>query len=260
MTRPILQSRLPFAPWMDPRTARLPGILPIEGDDWLRVDDAYAGQMAERDRLISTRADSVHAMLDSARPAADELYGVVLDRLARTEGFRLGASSALRPDGQEVALDPALPLLTLGHLVQEDLCLMEPHGPEHVLTGAILCFPASWTLAEKLGRPLVGIHTPVASYDEPLARRVQRLFDAIRVGQPLWRMNALVYRDPTLHQPGREGDPRIDRRGGPYVRAERQCLLRLPQTGAVVFSIHTYVVERSSLSPAELAGLEEARL
>jgi hypothetical protein len=34
----ILQSALPFAPWMDPRTNRLPGVLPLEGDDWLRVD------------------------------------------------------------------------------------------------------------------------------------------------------------------------------------------------------------------------------
>ena len=53
MTQPILQSRLPFAPWMDPRTARLPGILPVEGADWLRVDDAFALQMAERDARIA---------------------------------------------------------------------------------------------------------------------------------------------------------------------------------------------------------------
>jgi hypothetical protein len=115
-------------------------------------------------------------------------------------------------------------------------------------------------LGEKLGRPLLGIHIPVASYDPDLARRVQRLFDAIRPEQPLWRANALVYRDPTLHQPRRENAPRTDRRGGSYVRSERQCLLRLPETRAVVFSIHTYVVDIATLSPAELAGLEEAHL
>lgn len=262
MTQPILQSRLPFAPWMDPRTARLPGILPVEGDDWLRVDDAYGGQMAERDRLIGSRPEVVHGMLDAARPAAEELCATVLARLAQVPGFVVGAHSARRPDGVEVALEPDQPLKTLGRLVQEDLCLMEKPGDaaEHVLTGAILCFPASWSLSEKLGRPLLGIHTPVPDYDAEIARRVQRLFDAIRPEQPLWRMNALVYRDPTLHQPRREGDPRTDRRGGSYVRAERQCLMRLPRTRAVVFSIHTYVVDIASLSPAELAGLEEARL
>ena len=260
MTRPILQSRLPFFPWMDPRTARLPGILPAEAGDWLRVDDAFAGQMAERDRLIADRPEIVHGMLDSARPAAEELYACVLERLARTEGYELRATEVRRPDGVVVPLDPTQPLVTLGRLVQEDLCLMEKHGDEHVLTAAALCFPASWWLPEKLGRPLLSIHIPVREYDGDLAKRVQRLFDAIRPEQPLWRANALVYRDPTLHQPRREGDPRTDRRGGSYVRSERQCLLRLPESRAVVFSIHTYVVDIASLSPEEFAGLEEARL
>lgn len=263
MTQPILQSRLPFAPWMDPRTARLPGVLPVEGDDWLRVDDAFAGQMAERDRLFAEKSQIVHAMLETARPAAEELYAAVLARLARTEGYVVGPDEVHRPDGVRVALDPGQPMKTLGRLVQEDLCLMEkpdPTAAEHVLTGAVLCFPASWSLSEKLGRPLIGIHRPVPDYEAEIARRVQRLFDAIRPEQPLWRMNSLVYRDPSLHQPRREDDPRVDRRGGSYVRAERQTLMRLPQTRAVVFAIHTYVVDIASLSAEERAGLEEARL
>lgn len=260
MTEAILQSRLPFAPWMDPRTARLPGILPVEGDDWLRVDDAFAAQMAERDRLFAEKPWLVHGMMDSARPAAEELYRVILARLAVTPGYAVTAETVTRPDGVEVALQPDLPMLTLGRLVQEDLCLMEREGEEHVLTAAALCFPASWWLPEKLGRPLLGIHIPVPDYNADIARRVQRLFDAIRPEQPLWRANALVYRDPTLHQPRRESDPRTDRRGGSYVRSERQCLVRLPETRAVVFSIHTYVVRIETLSPEELAGLHEARL
>jgi len=260
MPKPILQSRLPFACWMDPKLARLPGILPIDGDDWLRVDDAFAAQMAERDRLFDEKPDLVSGMLASARPAAEELYRTVLERLARTEGYQVGGQEVRRPDGVIVPLDRNQPMASLGRLVQEDLCLMEKQGEEHVLTAAALCFPASWWLPEKLGRPLLGIHTPVREYDGDLARRVQRLFDAIRPEQPLWRANALVYRDPTLHQPRREGDPRTDRRGGSYVRSERQCLLRLPETRAVVFSIHTYVVDIASLSPEEFAGLEEARL
>lgn len=257
---PILQSRLPFSPWMDPRTARLPGVLPVEGDDWLRVDDAFAGQMAERDRLIAGVPERVHAMLDRARPAAAELLDLVLARLAGVAGYRVGAEAVVRPDGVEVALDADLPLVTLGRLVQEDLCLMEREGEEHLLTGAVLCFPASWSLGEKIGRHLTGIHTPVPSYDGEIARRVQRMFDVVRVEQPLWRMNALVYVDPTLHQPRREADPRTDRRGGGFVRAERQCFVRLPQTRAVVFSIHTYVVRLEHLTEAERQGLLDARL
>lgn len=260
MTEPILQARLPHLPWMDPRLARLPGVLPLGEDDWLVQDEAYAGQMAERDRLIGDREDLVCRQLPEGRPAADELYQIVLDKLGRRPGYRIGTDRALRPDGIEVALDRDAPLRSLGRLVQEDLCLMEPAGEEHRLTGAILCFPASWHLHEKIGRPLIGIHRPVESYTADLARRVQRLFDMIRPEAGLWRMNSLVYRDPTLHQPRREDDPRIDRRGGAYLRAERQCFVRLPRTQAVVFSIHTYVVPLSALPPGAVAALDEARL
>ncbi len=257
--QPILQSRLPLLPWMDPRTQRLPGILPVDGEDWLRVDDAYAAQMAERDRLIAAVPQVVHALLPEARPAADELYAKVLDRLTREPGFRIGADSALRPGGVEVALDRDAPLLTLGHLVQEDLCLMEQAGEESRLTGGILCFPASWSLRQKLGRALVSIHDPVRPYDEGVARRVQRLFDAIRPEQALWRMNYLTYDDWALHQPRTEDQRRPRPTGHFYVRCERQCLLRLPQTRAVVFTIHTYVVLAETLTAEEQAALMVAQ-
>ena len=46
------------------------------------------------------------------------------------------------------------PLIAAGRLVQEDLCLLEKPeaAAEHVLTGAILCFPSNWTLAAEAGQ------------------------------------------------------------------------------------------------------------
>jgi dimethylamine monooxygenase subunit A len=255
---PILQDRLPHLPWIDPRTRRLPGILPVEGRDWLRQDEAYGPQMALRDRLIADRPAVVHALLPEARPAADELYRTVLDWLNRAPGFTVTADSVTRPDGIPVPLDPQNPLLTLGRLVQEDLCLMERAGEEYRLTGGILCFPASWTLAQKLGNPLTGIHHTVPVYDADIARRVARLFDAIRPEQPLWRMNYLTYDDFALHQPRREGEMRPRPTDHVFIRSERQCLLRLPVTGAVVFTIHSYVVDAATVTPDELAALRDA--
>lgn len=253
---PILNEKLPLHPWADPRTRRLPGIQPIGDDSWLVVCDAYAAQMAERDRLIAERPQLVHALPAAALPAAQELYDRVLAKLRGMAGFQVGAESVLRPDGVRVALDRDKPLLTLGRLVQEDLCLMQRVGEEHALTAAVLCFPASWTLAEKLGRSMGGIHIPVESYTEDLARRVQRLFDAIRPEQPLWRMNFHIYESPELFHPRRETDRHPTARAGAYMRAERQCLLRLPQSAAVLFSIHTYQVAMHSLAPSDLAALE----
>ena len=255
----ILQSRLPFAPWMSPVTARLPGAQPVVGP-WLAVDDAYAGQMTRRDQLITEVPQDVLATLPEGQDAAAELYAMLLDLLRDMPGFRIGTVEAERPDGQTVALDASDPLRTLGRLVQEDLCLMERVGDEQVLTAAALCFPASWTLAQKLGHPMMRIHEPVETYTDDVARRVQRLFDAIRPGQMLWRANALVYDDPTLHQPRLEGVRRPKSRHGLYLRSERQSLRRLPLTGAVVFAIHTYVVRMEDLEPEARAGLAGAGL
>lgn len=257
---PILQTTLPEAIWMTPATARLPGILPVQGEDWLRIDDAYAGQMAERDRLIVSQPATVHALRPEAAPAAAELLDKVLDRLTRLPGFSADAAQVHRPDGTTVPVDRTAPLLTLGRLVQSDFCILLPDGQgEHLLSGAILCFPASWTLAQKIGRPLTRIHVPVPDYDPAMAARVQRLFDAIRPEQPLWRGNALIYDDPTLHQPRAEGEARPRPVQNLYLRSERQCLMRLPETRAVVFAIHTTVIRLADLDPPARAALLAAR-
>ena len=253
----ILQTRLPLLPWMDPRSARLPGIQPLTDDSWICRDEAFAGQMARRDALISGTPERVHALLSEAMPAARELYEVILARLAADPGYDFSGEGITRPDGVTIRPDPDQPLLTLGRLVQEDLCLLDSSGGDagHRLSGAILCFPASWMLSQKIGRSLLRIHAPVAPYDERLARGVQRLFDAIRPGQPLWRMNYLTYDDAELHQPRPEGEPRprpVDHR---FIRCEKQCLIRLPQSKAVVFAIHTWQVRAETVTPEEHAAL-----
>ena len=125
-----------------------------------------------------------------------------------------------------------------------------------MLEGAILCFPASWTLAEKMGKPLTAIHGPVAEYAPEIALRVQRLFDAIRPEQPLWRANALLYDDPDLFSPRREADDqRIVSGQGSYLRSERQTMRKLPSSGAVVFTVHTYVVRLGDLTPEQRGAL-----
>jgi hypothetical protein len=253
----ILHSSLATLPWLDPRLARLPGTLPVEGDNWLLRDEVFAGQMAERDRLIAQNAP-VEAMLPQAKAAANETYDMVLAKLAADGGYDFDRNSVTRPDKVKVELDQNNPLRSLGRLVQEDLCLMLPDAQgEHILGGAILCFPASWTLSEKLGQPMTRIHSPVPDYDQNLARRVQRLLDAVQPGRPIWRMNHNLYAAANLFHPRRESAPRNDT-APRFLRAERQCLLRLPKSNAVLFTIHTYVVPLASLPAEALAGLYAA--
>ncbi|MEO1001470.1 MAG: heme-dependent oxidative N-demethylase subunit alpha family protein, partial [Pseudomonadota bacterium] len=90
-----------------------------------------------------------------------------------------------------------------------------------------------------------------------LAGRVQRLFDGLRPGRPLWRANWLLYTDPALHAPRSEGEG--GHAGTPrYIRSERQTLVKFPETGAVVFSIKTDVVPLDALPDAARAALPDA--
>ncbi|SMR72863.1 Protein of unknown function [Aliiroseovarius halocynthiae] len=244
----ICQQELPILPWADPKTARLPGLNPVAPGEWLLIDDAYCMQMSHRLFLMQEHADCVHKLSEQARPAAEELLDTVLAELAETEGFDVHEECVLCPDGRQADLDRGQPLLTLGTLVQEDFVLMQKSGDEHIMTGAILCFPASWSLDQKFMKTLDKIHDPVSEYTPDIARRVQRVFDGIQVGRPMWRANHLFYNDPELFQPRREEDRRgFDACHPRWLRVERQTMKRLPTTGAVVFSIHTFVLSRQRL-------------
>ncbi len=238
----VLQTSLPY----DPTAPRpLPGIAPLDPDDWLIFDEAFAGQMAERDRLLSAHRDTVLAMGEGARPAAGELLDAVL-----TSAYPGAGAEVERRDGVRVEIRRSDPLGAVGRLVQEDFCILQKCQDEHIMTGAVLCFPASWRLDEKFMRPLSGIHAPVGSYDAAIAKRVQRLFDGVRIGRPLWRFNALWYDDAVLHRAhDRREEP--DPATAPYLRSERQSILRLPKSGAVVFAIHTFILARASVVAAQ---------
>ncbi len=106
---------------------------------------------------------------------------------------------------------------------------------------------------------MIGIHGGITQYTPDMAKRVQRMFDAMRPEQPLWRANFLVYTDADLFQPRVSGQDKPRKQGqGGYIQVERQSLRKLPQTGAVVFGIHSYVMALSTLTPKERQLLEES--
>ncbi|WP_164661208.1 DUF3445 domain-containing protein [Tropicibacter sp. Alg240-R139] len=241
----ILQTSIPYD-FRSPKA--LPGIAPIGNEGWLHQDEAFAEQVAYREELLTHKRDRVLALDDQALPAAVELLDDVLAQVYPGQGGQVR-----RRDGVMVSIDRSDPLGTLGRIVQEDFCILQKQGDEHILTGAVLCFPASWTLSEKFMRPLIAIHDTVNEYDDGIAKRVQRLFDGVKSDRPIWRFNALWYVDPDLYQPRSVHDRR--RKPEPtkasYFRSERQCIRRLPQSDAVVFSIHTYILAQKDAPNGE---------
>jgi hypothetical protein len=158
-------------------------------------------------------------------------------------------------------------MAVLGRLAPEDFLIMErrPGEDEHGLTAGVLLFPAHWTLSEKIGKPLVRIHEPVPDYEGDLSRRVQRFFDGVRIGRPLWRANWHFSAAAEIVTPVREADkPRLyaerlpDAHAARWLRVERQTVLRLPCTGAVVFGVRTLMSDVEGLTAEQWRGLHAA--
>lgn len=257
----IVLDHAPYVPFLQPRTARPPGLSPLEPDEWTVVHPDFAAQMAYRTRLIAERRHIVLA--NEAPDAAAELLDALCDHLARRPDYRVTDDVVTPPDGVTVRLSPGDPLWTIGHLVAEDFCLLQPDATagEYRLVGAVLCFPSRWLLSEKMGRPLTAIHEPVPDYDAALAARVNRVFEVLRPGRPLVRINWLVHAVPELHLPIGSGAKRVApiAAAGPfYLRTERQTLVRLPGTGAVAFGIKTSVTPVERLTPEQARGLAAA--
>lgn len=241
------------------------GLTPIQPAEWLVIGPDYAVQIAEKRRLIAADREAVWQMLPQAEDAAAELADVVAANLATHHGQHFRRKNGRfenRPLGESEALAPGDLGAVIRH-VQEDVCLLQPDGSDGLyrLTGASLCFPANWKLAEKLGRPLIAIHEHVPDYEPAVGAGVDRFLQRLDAGRVVTRANWLLSDEPALFQLGKrplaEAIP-LDEIGRRLVmRLGRQCFLRLPQTGAVVFSIRTFVLplEEAVATPADARDL-----
>jgi len=254
----VCQSHLGVAPWTDPLSARLPGLQPVAEGEWLQRDDAFAGQMAYRDKLLSERRADVVAELPETHPAEHDLLAAVLAHIANDPDYRREGGRVTRPDGVTVPLEADRPLVTAARLVQEDMLVLEKGASAHLLTFGVLCFPASWSLRQKLGRGMMGIHAPVERIDDKMNQRIERVLSALQPGNAVWRANVLCYNDPDLFQPRLESEKRPFDPGKPlWVRVERQTLRRLSPSGAIVFTIHTWLTPIERLTPEQAATLPD---
>jgi len=250
----ICQQSLPIRPWTEIRTSRLPGLNPLRPGEWLMIDEVYDAQMAYRDHLMATKRETVFACRSGAVGATEELLELVTEFVEDLPGFHRHEQVVTRPDDITISLDDDHPLIIAGSLVQEDFCILQKRTEEceYRLTGAVLCFPASWSLAEKFERSISSIHVPVRTYTNRVSRGVQRVFAMLSPQRPLWRANSLVYSDPDLYQPRTENDRRNRSASGPkWIRVERQTLRKLARSKAIVFGIHTWVVPINRVEGAD---------
>ena len=94
---------------------------------------------------------------------------------------------------------------------------------------------------------MADIHAPVPGFAGQMGDRVARIFDHLQPNEPVWRLNWSLHDDPTLPLPGPTEGPRFDGVEGDrliaraFLRVERQTLMKLPRSGAILFTIKTYI-------------------
>jgi hypothetical protein len=227
------------------------GLTPQSEAEWLAPDASLPEILAEKRKLLATRREFVFRAGPEASAPSAELLHLVTQHLARCfpSVYRWDGAHRLFNAASHETWDidgpPLHPLDIVGRLVSEDLCLLQASDEGYRLIGASLCFPNRWRLEEKIGRPLDFIHEPVPGFAPALQRPVAHFFAALKPDRILARVNWGIADDPTRFQPiACEATAAITAANAGsalYLRIERQTLRRLPQSGAVLFTIRTEI-------------------
>jgi hypothetical protein len=196
------------------------------------------------------------------------------DLAARATGFADWPEGVqLTPEADETGRELAAMLGVEGALPEaalachEDLCLLTQAQGEAVyrLIGAAVAWPSDWHPAEKIGLPLRALHAPIAGYEEQLASGVDRFMATLRPGPIYGRCNWFIAATPgrrwIADRPPHEAFAHVTPENAGetlFVRSERQTLRRLPQTGAILFTIGIYVEPLGALGANNIAMLADA--
>ncbi|MCA1595541.1 MAG: DUF3445 domain-containing protein, partial [Chloroflexi bacterium] len=118
------------------------------------------------------------------------------------------------------------------------------------LTAGHLCFGSKWSLEEKIGHDVLEMHAPVPGFAERMGKPSQLLMERLKPGRAServnWAINATnrLNLDPALRyewEPLTRGVTPENAGERCFLRIERQVFHRLPRTGALLMTIHTYV-------------------
>jgi dimethylamine monooxygenase subunit A len=243
----------PYLPFYNGQWRMTPGLAALDLATWIEIDECFTAELALKEQLLQERHSEVFASLPGSETAQAEVLELLLAHLQtyfphyyncqphQIHNLATGKSWQIH-DFATAPLDLA------GRLVQEDLCLLQPASPGYELVAASVCFPSRWRLADKIGRGLGQIHTPVPGYAEKLEAPLDRFFAQLKVDRPVWRLNWGIADSPDYFLTPNPHPEQLTATINPtnageklWLRVERQTLRRLPQTNHILFTIRTYI-------------------
>lgn len=155
-------------------------------------------------------------------------------------------------------------LESLALTIEEDFLILlkdpsrehEKDGTEYFFKAGVFGFAAGFDPRDRFDMPLSFIHHPIPGYEEKLKLSMNRFFNRISPGQFVTRSNFSVQTHNKLYvDDSNKGHnlPKdaiqvpldvnsLDFVNDVHYRSERQVLTKLPESGAVVFTIRTYLI------------------
>jgi hypothetical protein len=235
------------------------GLAPLGTAHWIETDNHlktyHDHKLLQRARL----AEQVCCATPGSLPAREELAAMLLEHLltAQADVYRREAGTLhCLAGGYSVPIAADEPLWNCSLWVADDLVIMEKEAGEYRLTAASLCSPSHWRLEDKFDRSMRSIHDPIPGFHSALSARIDRFFEHLKPEHPVVRGNWAL-QDNDLLYPPLEEQGAVTAATPLYYRSERQTLTRLPDTGAIAFTIRVYLHPLTSLRamPGALAAL-----
>lgn len=163
----------------------------------------------------------------------------------------------------------------LAENIEEDFIILlkdptrqtEENGNEYFFKAGVFGFAAGFNPIDRFNTPLSFIHHPIPGYESKLKLSMNRFFNRLSPGQFVTRLNFSIQTHNKFYvddsnkgyhnsNDGGDGDSGIlepmkfedlDFENQVHYRSERQVLTKLPQSGAIVFTIRTYLLPLSQV-------------
>src|ERR1051325_657402 len=216
---------------------------------FFKPSELHPKALAERRHWLRSNPEQFTALLPEGVALLQEAV-----ELAQREGTLLpDALGALAG-----AKSPADKCRHLGESWEPDFVLLCA-GADGVfrVAGGCVCFPSSWSLAEKLGHRLEFVHSPVPGLNAALGRQIQSFLSQMKSGLAWQRLNWGLSRTAELNQHPSRNLPPLDVSIPPeeiFLRVEDQALVRLPETQGVLFGIRVTSYPLSAVKTDRLAA------
>jgi hypothetical protein len=242
------------------------------------IDDRYHAEVAERARILAAdptrhavpphmRVAAWDAALTLLREAARDHPAAM--RLTRTGQLRwrwendLLGSAAEFAYGDDASL-PDEPLRWAASQLQEDVVLLDQRAGQLWVDAGLVTFASGWSFGFDVGMSFLETHGPVPRLrDEGVITRAQAFLARLQPGEPYRRTNWAIAAGDRLDASletypewgaAKAALPSLDDEAfgrTAHLRVEVQHLLRLPDSGAVMFLIRTHLCAFARLATVE---------